>query len=52
VKKKHNPISNLKHYAHAPKAEQNFRTPKASNQSNTMKLIGKSAKATGKKHKA
>jgi hypothetical protein len=52
MKKKHHPLHNLGAFAHAPKAEQNFRTLKSSTQPNTMKLIGKAAKATGKKRRA
>lgn len=52
MKKKHSPIHNLKHFAHPAKAEQNHPTSKASTQSNTMKMIGKAAKATGKRGKA
>lgn len=50
--KKHHPVHNLGKYAHPPKANMNFTPSKASTQSNTVKLIGKTATGTGKKGKA
>jgi hypothetical protein len=50
--KKHHPVHNLGKWAHPPKAEQNHPTRTASTQSNTMKLMGKVSKATGKRGKA
>lgn len=45
MKKPHAPIHNLGNFAHPPKAEQSYaKPPKAQTQSNTSKLVTKSAK--------